>query len=55
MISICCVGFAELFNVCSTVTVECFLPVLRGYCCYVRKKALLQCFVDYREEGYWHV
>ena len=42
-----------LFNVCSSVTVECcvFVPVLRGYIwyvyCYVRKKALLQCFCNY--------
>ena len=37
-----------LFSVCSAVTVErCFVPVLHGcvwyVCCYVRKKALLQC------------
>ena len=36
-----------LFNECSSVTVDCFVPVLRGcvwyVCCYVRKKALLQC------------
>ena len=34
-----------LFNVCSAVTVVCFLPVLLVrvwyVCCYVRKKALL--------------
>ena len=31
-----------LFTVCSAVTVECFVPVLRGCVCgYVRKKALL--------------
>ena len=46
-----------LFTVCSAVTVECcFVPVLRGYvwyvCCYVRKKALLQCLCNYVEEGY---
>ena len=42
--------FAQcLFNVCSAVTVECcvFIPMLRVYveyvCCYVWKKALLQC------------
>ena len=43
-----------LFNVCSAVTVDCC--VLRGYvwyvCCYVRKKALLRCLCNYREEGY---
>ena len=37
-----------LFSVCSVVTVECcIVPVLHGcvwyVCCYVRKKALLQC------------
>ena len=38
-----------LFTVCSAVTVECsaFVPALLGcvwyVCCYVRKKALLQC------------
>ena len=33
-----------LFTVGSAVTVECFVPVLRGYVCSnVRKKALLQC------------
>ena len=36
-----------LFSVCSAVTVECCVPVLHGrvwyVCCYVRKKALLQC------------
>ena len=38
-----------LFSVCSAVTVGmlCFVPVLHGrvwyVCCYVRKKALLQC------------
>ena len=36
-----------LFSVCSAVTVERFVPVLHGrvwyVCCYVRKKALLQC------------
>ena len=41
-----------LFTVCSSVTVEwCFLPMLRGWvwyvCCYVRKKALLQCLCNY--------
>ena len=37
-----------LFSVCSAVTVECFAPVLHGYvCCYVRKKALLQCLSNY--------
>ena len=39
-------------KVCSAVTVECcFVPVLRGcvwyVCCYVRKKALLQCLCNY--------
>ena len=36
--------------------VLCFVPVLRGcawyFCCYVRKKVLLQCLSNYREEGY---
>ena len=47
-----------LFSVCSAVTVECCVlyPVLHGrvwyVCCYVRKKALLQCLCNYREEGY---
>ena len=40
-----------LFSVCSAVTVECFVPVLHGrvwyVCCYVRKKALLQCLGNY--------
>ena len=42
-----------LFSVCSAVTVEyCFVvPVLHGFvwyvCCYVRKKALLQCLCNY--------
>ena len=40
-----------LFSVCSAVTVECFAPVLHGrvwyVCCYVRKKALLQCLCNY--------
>ena len=40
-----------LFNVCSAVTVECFVPVLRGYvgyvCCYIQKKGLLQCLFNY--------
>ena len=37
-----------LFTVCSAVTVLCFVPVLRGcVCCYVRKKALLQCLCNY--------
>ena len=42
-----------LFSVCSAVTVEYwifFLPVLHGriwyVCCYVRKKALLQCLCN---------
>ena len=49
-----------LFNVCTAVTVECcvLLPVLRGcvwyVCCYVRKKALLQCLQLLRG-GYGHV
>ena len=34
-----------LFTVCSAVTVDCFVPVLRWcvcyVCCYVRKKVLL--------------
>ena len=46
-----------LFSVCSAVTVElCFVPVLHGcvwyVCCYVRKKALLQCLCNYLEKGY---
>ena len=42
-----------LFSVCSAVTVECCVlyPVLNGrvwyVCCYVRKKALLQCLCNY--------
>ena len=36
-----------LFTVCSAVTVECCVPVLRGCvwydCCYVWKNAFLQC------------
>ena len=42
-----------LFSVCSAVTVEwmCFVPVLHGcvryVCCYVGKKALLQCLCNY--------
>ena len=41
-----------LFSVCSAVTVVlCFVPVLHGCvwygCCYVRKKALLQCLCNY--------
>ena len=41
-----------LFSVCSAVTVVlCFVPVFHGYiwyvCCYVRKKALLQCLCNY--------
>ena len=40
-----------LFSVCSAVTVECCVPVLHGcvwyVCCYVRKKALLQCLCNY--------
>ena len=42
-----------LFSLCSAVTVRvlCFVPVLHGcvwyVCCYVRKKALLQCLCNY--------
>ena len=40
-----------LFNVCSAITVECCVSVLRGCVwyvyCYVRKKALLQCLCNY--------
>ena len=42
-----------LFSVCIAVTVRvlCFVPVLHGcvwyVCCYVRKKALLQCLCNY--------
>ena len=41
-----------LFSVCSAVTgMLCFVPVLHGrvcyVCCYVRKKALLQCLCNY--------
>ena len=43
-----------LFSVCSAVTVECCvlypccMGVLHGrVCCYVRKKALLQCLCNY--------
>ena len=42
-----------LFSVCSAVTVECFVPVLHGcvwyVCCYVGKKALLQCLFLFGE------
>ena len=34
----------------------CFVPVLHGcvwyVCCYVRKKALLQCLGNYGDDGY---
>ena len=40
-----------LFNVCSTITVECFVPGLCGcvwyVCCYVRKKPLFHCLCNY--------
>ena len=40
-----------MFTVCTAVTVECFVPLLHGcvwyVCCYVRKKALLQCVCNY--------
>ena len=40
-----------LFSVCSVITVECFVPVLHGcvwyVCCYVRKKAIIQCLCNY--------
>ena len=40
-----------LFSVCSAITVTCFVPVLHGciwyVCCYVGKKALLQCLCNY--------
>ena len=40
-----------LCSVCGAVTVECCVAVLRGcvwyVCCYVRKKALLQCLCNY--------
>ena len=41
-----------LFSVCSAVTVVlCFVPMLHGsvwyVCCYVRKKAPLQCLCNY--------
>ena len=40
-----------LFSVCSAVAAECFVPVLHGcvwyVCCYVRKKALLQCLCNH--------
>ena len=50
--AICLNPFATvLFTVCSAVTVECFVPVLRGcvwyVCSYVRNKALLQCLFNY--------
>ena len=33
---------------CRHCRVLCFVPVLHGYvCCYVRKKALLQCLCNY--------
>ena len=44
-----------LFNVRSSVPVECCVPVLHGCvwydCCYVRKKALLQCLTERRDKG----
>ena len=46
------------FSVCSSVTVECCVlypcgvGVLWYVCCYVGKKALLQCLCNYYEEGY---
>ena len=41
-----------LFSVYSAITVVlCFVPVLHGcvwyVCCYIRKKALLQCLCNY--------
>ena len=40
-----------LFSVCSAVTVECCVLYPHGrvwyVCCYVRKKALLQCLCNY--------
>ena len=50
--AICLKPFATvLFTVCSTVTVECSVPVLCGcdwyVFCYVRRKALLQCLCNY--------
>ena len=40
-----------LFSVCRHCRVLCFVPVLHGcvryVCCYVRKKALLQCLCNY--------
>ena len=40
-----------LFTVCSAVTVECCVPVLRGcnwyVCGYVMKTAILQCLCNY--------
>ena len=40
-----------LSSVCSAVTVECFVSVLHGrawrVCCYIGKKALLQCLSNY--------
>ena len=41
-----------LFSVCSAVTVECCVLYpccmgVFGMCCYVRKKALLQCLCNY--------
>ena len=39
--------------------VLCFVPVLHGcvwyVCCYVSKKARLQCLCNYREEGYGRI
>ena len=40
--------FATVFTVCSSVTIECCAPVLRGCVCgCVRKKALLQCLCNH--------
>ena len=36
-----------LFDVCSAVTVECCVLYVSYVCCYVRKKALLQCLCNY--------
>ena len=54
--AVCLSPFAMvLFNVCSSVIIECFVPVLRGcVCCYVRKKALLQCLQLLRG-GIWDI
>ena len=49
-----------LFSVCSAVTVDCHVPVLRGVCgmffCYVRKNVILQCaIIERRDMGLYEM